>query len=101
MNFYVCRNTDGQIRAIPEVFGVIKVEGCVEFVTDTKYYDRLYPLLILTVAQCKQLFGDVPEKERAYLVTKVDSDNPVWERIDDELYLMDEFGKQIVEEVED
>jgi hypothetical protein len=75
--------------------GLIKLVGCVDFAPDLPEVHNYMSVMMLTKLQCQTLFGGIPEQETAYLVTKIDSHTPVWERVDEDLELMEFHNRKL------
>ena len=91
--WFVSRQTNSAfIKYWPAIMGITKWEGCVEFrsaLRDT-YAGSLPDCQDagdFIEHYCKQMFGDCPEAEEAYLVYPCGTKHWTWERIDTKLEL--------------
>lgn len=101
---FVCRDSFaiGRVRIFPARVGIVKLEGCHYFAAALKGDNGEYGYTCvegqdhITLSACHRRYGSVPAKGEAWLVEE-GRKHINWERVDHNMYLLEEDGTIIKE----
>ena len=100
---YVTRDTvqSNFVSVIPANVGIVKVEGCVVYWPAIKADNGRYGGVFcevgarnISLSTCRRRYSGVPKQGEAWLVEEK-RNHILWTRVDEDLHLLDKFGKII------